>query len=59
MDDTFLMGRFHSLSNLATNFQSLFHRQRPFGNTLLQGFAWDQLQHQEMNVIRVLEAVNG
>jgi hypothetical protein len=53
------MGRFHSLSNLTADFQGFLNRQWPFGNTLLQSLAWHQLQHQEVNVIGVLEAVNS
>ena len=41
------------------DFQSLFDRQWTFGNTLGQGVTFDSLQDKEMNVIRVLEAVDG
>ena len=59
VNDALLMSRFDSLSDLTADFLRFLNRHWPFGNTLLQGLAWDQLQHQEVNVICVLEAVNG
>ena len=43
MDDAFLMGSFHSFSDLAAYLQGFLNWHRAFGNTLSQGFTWDQL----------------
>ncbi len=59
MDHALFMSSFHPFSNLAADLQGLLNRHWPFGNSLLQGFTWHQLQDQEMNVIGVLEAVNS
>ncbi len=59
MNDAFLMSGFYTFSNLAADFQGFLNRQWSFSNTLLQGFTWDQFQHKKMNVICVLEAVDG
>ena len=58
MDDAFLMSSFYPLSNLAAYLQGFFHRHWTFGNTLSQGFAWDQLHGKETHIICLFKAIN-
>ncbi len=59
MDDTFFMGSLHAFSNLAANFEGFFDRHRTSGNTLSQGFSWDQFQGKKTYSIRLFQPIDG
>ena len=59
MDDALFVGRFHTLSDLAADFQGLLHWHWPFGNTLSQGFAFHHLQGKKAHSIRFFQAIDG
>ncbi len=58
MDDAFLMRSLQGLCNLLRDPKGLINRDRSSRNPLLQRLAVDQLQHQELWSIRLLEAVD-
>jgi hypothetical protein len=59
VNDAFLVRGLHGFANLDRQSQRLFYRYRPALYVLCQCFARDELENQEVRVVRVFQAVNG
>ncbi|MEO2197919.1 MAG: hypothetical protein ABGY72_17770 [bacterium] len=59
MDDTRLVGRLQGFGDLRRNRQGLINGDRPLGDAVGEGGAFDELEDQRAGVVALLEAIDG